>query len=57
MQRKEMERIVRRGKNWNKDGSGRPAQRASTWSKCSTGRDPKKNRRQSKRDVEVQWVG
>jgi len=52
-----MERKVRRGKNWNRDGSGRPAQRAATWSKCSTGRDPKKNRRQSKRDAEVQWIG
>jgi len=52
-----MQRKTRRGKNWNRDDSGRPAHRASTWSKRSAERDPKKNRRQSKRDVDIQWVG
>ena len=46
---------VRRGKNWNRDDTGRPTNRSSTWSKKS--HDPKKDRRDSKKEIDIRWHG
>jgi len=44
-----------RGKNWNRDDTGRPTQRSSTWGKTS--RDPKSDRRDSKKEIDIRWHG
>jgi len=44
-----MMKKTRRGKNWNRDETGRPMNRAKTW--ATKDRDPKRDRRNWRNEI------
>ncbi len=47
---------MRRGKNWNRDSTGRPTNRSSSWD-AKKRRDPKSDRRDWKKNTDINWIG
>jgi len=47
---------MRRGKNWNRDSTGRPTNRSTSWD-AKKRRDPKSNRRDWKKNTDIDWIG